>query len=75
MVKTEPAKGSLLPLIDVILRSNPDITEAEIPDTLLFPEKDVLLSMGSHEAALPYLVTVEGRMRSHPRWSRKECRE
>ena len=67
--KPEPIKGCLLSLRDVILRSNPDITEAwkyRMPFFCL--RKRMFCYLWVHKkTGLPYIGIVEGRKISHPR--------
>lgn len=69
LANPEPLKGCLLSLRDVILRSNPDITEAwkyGMPFFCL--RKRMYCYLWVHKkTSLPYIGIVEGRKITHPR--------
>ena len=69
VAKPEPLKSCLLSLRDVILRSNPDITEAwKYRMPFFYFRKKMYCYLWVHKkTALPYLGIVEGRKISHPR--------
>ena len=66
--KPEPLKGCLLSLRDLILRSNPEITEAwkyQMP--FFYFRKRMFCYLWIHKKNLiPYIGIVEGRKISHP---------
>jgi|SRR5688572_18840723 len=74
LAKPEPLKGCLLSLRDVILRSNPDITEAwkyGMPFFCL--RKRMYCYLWVHKkTSLPYIGIVEGRKIIHPRLVREK---
>ena len=67
--KPEPLKGCLLSLRDVILRSNPDITEAwKYRMPFFYLRKRMYCYLWVHKKTLlPYIGIVEGRKIAHPR--------
>jgi len=69
MAKPEPLKGCLLSLRDVILRSNPEITEAwKYRMPFFYFRKRMFCYLWVHKkTSLPYIGVVEGRKLSHPR--------
>jgi hypothetical protein len=69
MTKPEPLKGCLLSLRDVILRSNPEITEAwKYRMPFFYFRKRMFCYLWVHKkTSLPYIGVVEGRKISHPR--------
>ena len=69
MVKPEPLRGCLLSLRDVILRSNPDITEAwKYRMPFFYLRKKMFCYLWVHKKnSLPYIGIVDGRMIIHPR--------